>query len=208
MFDLSQFKRIILEIIPDDIKQLRQYLDGKSDKGKNGTWGDKITLATDLYQPQRLTYYEPSSRNKPFNSSYGTVVSVASQGEFVKRGQNWIASLAFSTDQRIFFTQSINAGQDNWVAVPTASFSYHSQKIASIFPSVGQSVTIPFSLNNRNLAVDVSVRVDLVNNSLLLKDTVEVIVENNRVTGLKITNNTNNSATNNRPMTVYVRHER
>lgn len=231
MFDLSQFKTIILDIIPNDIKRLRQYLleekqgiyneigsvqnllDEKINqrvvKGNNGTWGDSVAVSTDLHQPQRLTFYEPSTKNKPSGSSYGTAVSYSNQGHFRKASQNWITTLAFSTDQKVFLTQSINGGQDGWLAIPTATFACHTSKLSSTLPALGGSVVIPFSVNNRNAIVDVSVRVDLANSSLILKDNVEIIInERSQVTGLKITNNTNNSLTNNRPMTIYVSIER
>lgn len=190
-------------VTPDDLSPYVQ-------KGQNGTWGDTIALATNLYNPTRLSYYEPSTQNKPQGSSYGAAISFSSKGHLRKESQNWIYTLAFSTDQRIFLTQSINAGQDNWVGIPTSSVSLHTIKVTGTTPAVGSSVTIPVTgIGNRDRIASASLRVDLANGAICPNCPIEIVAgSSNRVTGVKFTNLAEYNIPQGRPLTVFITFER
>lgn len=88
-------------------------------KGQNGTWQENPTTAvTDCFTPTIIGYYSPETvSNRP--SSYGSLHSFSSKGTLTKQHNNWITTIAFSTDARIFYTQSINAGQTAWFEFAT-----------------------------------------------------------------------------------------
>lgn len=181
-------------------------------KGLNGTWGDVISLATDLYNPTRLTYYQPTTQNKPQGSSYGAAISFGSRGHLRKDSRNWIYTLAFSIDKKIFLTQSINGGQDSWVAIPTASVALHTIKVTGTTPAVGSSVTIPVSdIADRNRVASTSVRVDFPSSAVCLNCPIEIIADSsnsNRVTDVKFTNLTEYNVPQGSPFTIFITFER
>lgn len=179
-------------------------------KGKNGTWGDTIAVSTNLYNPTRLGYYEPSTQNRPPSSSYGAVISFGSKGHLRKESQNWVYTLAFGTDQKIFLAQSINGGQDNWIAIPTSSVPLHTIKATGTTPAVGSSVTIPVSgIGNRDRIASASPRVDLANGAICPNCPIEIVADSsNRVTGVKFTNLAEYNTPQGRPLIVFITFER
>lgn len=68
------------------------------------------SLLGDLHAPSQIGYYsqESASANRP--NPYGVAVSFSSMGHFNKQHNNWISTVAFGTDGRIFFNQNINGG--------------------------------------------------------------------------------------------------
>lgn len=84
------------------------------------------SLLNDLHAPTQIGYYsqESTSANRP--NPYGVAVSYSSMGHFNKIHNNWINTLAFGTDGRLFVSQSINGGANTpWREI------YHSGIIGS-----------------------------------------------------------------------------
>lgn len=179
-------------------------------KGRNGSWGDTIPVTADLFIPQRLVSYAPSTKNKPLNSNYGSAISFSNKGSLNKASQNWITTLAFGTDQRIFYTQSINAGQDDWLAIPTSTVSLHTIKLTGTMPAVDAELTIPVTgMGNRDRVASIRMRFDLANTSLCMDCPVEIISDNaKRITGLKFTNAASYDIPQGRPFAMFVTIER
>lgn len=208
-------------ITPDDLgsgitynpvtQQYEVDLSNYVQRGQNGSWGDTIPVSSDLHIPQRLVAYDASTKNKPFNSRYGTAISFSSNGNLTKARQNWISTLAFGTDQRIFYTQSINAGQDNWVAIPTATFSEHTVNFSSTTPAAGAStvVNVPTGVVvHRHKLTNLRMRVDLPNSSIMFQGKLEAVIDSrSNITGIEFTNDSAFNIPRGRPLTIFMSYE-
>lgn len=137
----------------------------------------------DVHAPTRQGYYsqELNSANRP--TGYGVAVSFSSMGHFNKVHNNWISTIAFGTDGRLFFSQSINGAANNpWReiyhsgiigsrnvamsavragnAVGTAQpFFKKWAKLSDTTPPKGSGKSIPHSFNRQKI-INVSYRID------------------------------------------------
>lgn len=205
-------------ITPDDLgsgitynpvtQQYEVDLSSYVQKGQNGTWGDTITPATDLREPQPLTYYDNNTNNRPFGNTYGVAISFGGKGHLRKEDESWIFTLAFGTDRKLFVTQSINGGQDTWFGIPTSTRSLHTIRVTGTTPAVGSSVVIPVSGIGRGSIASLNVRIDLSDFSVCLGCPIETVEDGRRVTGLKFTNLTEYNVPQGRSLTIYITYER
>lgn len=197
-------------------------------KGENGTWGDTIPLSANAYAPTRLSYYNPSTQNRP--NSYGTMIAFSSQGHFSKQAENWINTVAFGTDGTIKFCQSVNGGQTAWYDIYNEattpnrqiitnglqagkSFRSGGQSIATGFikgwakmvvgnappPLSGTTVSHPF---DRRKIINVSARID--GDGMSFVQGLMIEVHDNY---FSIENNTANANTAGKPLTLYIEYE-
>lgn len=195
-------------------------------KGENGTWAENPTRAVNnCFEPVVIGYYTQDNTRQNRPSGYGSLHSFSSIGSMRKQGGNWITTLAFSTDERIFFVQSINGGQGGWNEI--ASNKSRTVQIQSDGIQAGQNLTnrsvtangfikkwaemtattpsneLPIVINhpfNRNKIVNMSYRIDGDNSSVTSGLSVEIYDNHFKV----ILQNQNYA---NRPVTFFVEHK-
>lgn len=95
-----------------DITGLDAALAARPLKGSNGTWPDVVPAAADLFEaPAALRAFTPETTNAP--GSYGVAAAWSTNGKFDKVNGIGIHQLAFSSDRRLFWSQSQNGQQFN-----------------------------------------------------------------------------------------------
>lgn len=218
----------VIDTLQQEVSGMKLTLNGYVIKGNNGTWADAPELSRDAYHPTRLSYYNPSTQNRP--NSYGVITSFSSKGHFTKQGENWINSVAFGTDGTIKFCQSVNGGQTAWYDIYNEattpnrqiitnglqagkSFRSGGQSIATGFvkgwakmvvgnappPLSGMTVSHPF---DRRKIINVSARID--GDGMSFVQGLVIEVHDNY---FSIENNTANANTAGKPLTLYIEYE-
>lgn len=196
-------------------------------KGNNGTWAtNPDTPVRDCFVPTIIGYYTPETQsNRP--NSYGSLHSFSSQGTLTKQHNNWITTLAFGTDARIFYNQSINAGQTAWFEIATTEsrqaiiqsngiqmgqnitqrnvtatgFVKRTAKLSDTTPprGSGKSINHPF---NKNKIVGISYRIDGDGFSSCQGLSIEI-----HDTHFAVESIFTNASLGNKPVTFYVEYE-
>lgn len=135
---------LLAKTVGKDIKDMNDGLDKCVQKGQNGTYIDVIPLSQNAYNPSRLAYFDPSTKNRP-PSAYGVLYGFSSKGDFAKRGENWITTLASGTDGRLYFCLSVNGGQDGWNEVITTNSRHAVACTNGIIAGQQLGTSLPFT---------------------------------------------------------------